>query len=238
MLAWISSRSTVLSNNRSLPTAQLSLPSAHYALHLVHKTSSCLLVIKTTLPRVAFACWVLFIAFPARLFSTSLILIRSLLLHIARSLLALLSLLLTPPSQFFAARNSSLLAALFLLFATRFLFLICHSLLSAFSMFCSLFPGFYLRVIFYSCYLLIRCLLVLTRCYLSLIATDRPRLVLATRCSRTVKSGLQILCRCSLCAASLSLPPPRISLSKRFAIFYLLWAPVTPNQRNFDHSRL
>ena len=81
MLAWIVSRSTVLSNNRSLPTAQLSLPSAHYALHLVHKTSSCLLVIKTTLPRVAFACWVLFIAFPAGLISTILIFIRSLLLH-------------------------------------------------------------------------------------------------------------------------------------------------------------
>ena len=68
---------------------------------------------------------------------------------IARSLLALLSLLLTAPSQCFAARNSSLLAALFLLFATRFLFLICHSLLSAFRMFCSLFPGCYSRVIFY-----------------------------------------------------------------------------------------
>ena len=91
---------------------------------------------------------------------------------------------------------------------------------------------------FTSCYLLIRCLLVLTRCYLSLIATDCSRLVLAARCSRTVKSGLLILCRCSLCAASLSLPLPRISLSKRFAIFYLLWAPVTPNQRNFDQSRL
>ena len=91
---------------------------------------------------------------------------------------------------------------------------------------------------FTSCYLLIRCLLVLTRCYLSLLATDRPRLVLAARCLRTVKSGLLILRRCSLCAASLWLPLPRISLCKRFAIFYLLWAPVTPNLRNFDQSRL
>ena len=129
---------------------------------------------------------------------------------IARSLLALLSLLLTAPSQFFAARNSSLLAALCRLFATRFLFLICHSLLSAFLSSARYSLDTTHGSYFTSCYLLIRCLLVLTRCYLSLIATDRPRLVLATRCSRTVKSGLQILCRCSLCAASLSLPLLRI----------------------------
>ena len=46
--------------------------------------------------------------------------------------------------------NSSLLAVLFLLFATRFLFLIpCHLLLSVFRMPCSLFPGCYSRVILY-----------------------------------------------------------------------------------------
>ena len=134
--------------------------------------------------------------------------------------------------------NSSLLAVLFLLFATRFLFLICHSLLSAFLSSARYSLDATHGSYFTSCYLLIRCLLVLTRCYLSLIATDRPRLVLAARCFRTVKSGLLILRRCSLCAASLSLPLPRISLSKRFAIFYLLWAPVTPNLRNFDQSRL
>ena len=82
-------------------------------------------------------------------FTTFLILIRNLLpMLIGHLLLALISLLLIAPSQCFAARNSSLLAALFLLFATRFLFLICRSLLRAFRMFCSLFPGCYSWIVF------------------------------------------------------------------------------------------
>ena len=135
------------------------------------------------------------------------------------------------------AINSSLLTALFLLFDTTLLFLIpCRSLLSALLILCSLFPGCWSY--FTSCFLLIRCLLVLNRSYLSLSATDRQRLVLAVRCSRTVKCSLLILCRCLLCAASLSLPHPRISLSNTFALFYVLWAPVPPNQRNFENTRL
>ena len=79
MFAWIVSRGSVLSNIRCLPIAQLSLPL--YLLYSVHKTSSCLVVIKTTLPRVPVACWVIFISLPAYLFSTFLIFI-SRLLHI------------------------------------------------------------------------------------------------------------------------------------------------------------
>ena len=75
------SRSSVLPNIHFLPTVQLSLSAALYSLHLVLKTSSWLLVIKSTFPRVA--CWVvLFIAFPASLFSTFQIFMRSCLLQI------------------------------------------------------------------------------------------------------------------------------------------------------------
>ena len=46
MLAWIISRSTVISNIRSLPTAQLLLPYTHYSLHSVHKLHAACLSLK------------------------------------------------------------------------------------------------------------------------------------------------------------------------------------------------
>ena len=116
---------------------------------------------------------------------------------IARSLLALLSLLLTlllssslPAIARFVLLYScfSLLGSYFSYLATRCsVFFVCSARYSLDAT-----HGSY----FTFCFLLIRCLLVLTRCYLSLIATDRPRLVLAARCLRTVKSGLLILRRC------------------------------------------
>ena len=144
MLARNVSCSSVLLNIRSLPTAQLSLPAAQYLLQLVLNTSSCLLVIKSTLPLVAVACWVLFIALPASRYSTVLIFIALRLLHIS-CLLAVDRFQLATCCSFIVLRCPLSIAPLlrfdscFSLVGSFFSYLTARcSLLSAFRMLCSL----------------------------------------------------------------------------------------------------
>ena len=186
MFALIVSCSSVLSNIRSLPWVQLLLPTAHYSLQSLHSSWSCSLVIRTTLPPVAIACWELFIALPDSHFSTFLIFVASRLLHVSCS---------RAFSHFQPTTCCSSIVLRSPLSTTRILWIdSCFMLLASYlsshaSIVAQCFlhallvvlPARYSRDIF--CFLLISYLLVLSLCYLPVIANGRPRLLLVARCS-------------------------------------------------------